>query len=401
MPDAEINYDAFREEVRTFIAENYPQAKRELNARQAGLFAEPELGLWWHNILYEKGWIAPHWPKEYGGTGWDALQRHIFAEESAAADAPQVAKFGLALAGPSLMRFGTQEQKDFFLPRILSGEIYFCQGFSEPGSGSDLASLRTRAVRDGDEYIVNGSKTWTTHAHHANWIFFLARTATEGKPQAGISFFLAPMNTPGITIRPIISMSGEHEVNETFLDNVRVPTTMRVGEENQGWTITKYLLEFERSSSLAILSRGLLEEAVEIALKQPGDNSDSFWDDEEFRTRAFEHEIDILALDASERAVVASTQVGSNVGGVLAAALKITGSELYQRSAEFCVEALGDYAFPDQHESLPASSNISPIGPSYAARPSAKYLNNRAYSIFAGSNEVLRNVIAAAGCGLK
>ena len=233
MTEPAIDYDAFRQEIRDFIKTEYPPAKREMNMRQAGLFAEPELGLWWHRTLAAKGWVAPNWPREYGGPGWDAMQRHIFDDESAKANTPAILQQGLMLVGPALMKFGTQAQKDWFLPRILSGELYFCQGFSEPGSGSDLASLRTMAVRDGDDYVLNGSKIWTTHAHHANWIFVLVRTSTEGTPHNGISFLLAPMDTPGISVRPIISISGEHELNQTFFDNARVPVANRVGDENE------------------------------------------------------------------------------------------------------------------------------------------------------------------------
>ena len=391
-------YKAFREEVRRFIADNFTDEKRELAQRQTGLFAEQELGFWWHSKLHAKGWAAPSWPEEYGGPGWDAIEKHIFASENARAVTPVWPKLGQSLAAPALMQFGRQDQKDYFLPRILSGEVYFCQGFSEPGSGSDLASLRTRADRDGEDYIINGSKIWTTHAHLANWIFMLVRTSHEGRPQTGISFLLVPMDTPGINVRPIISMSGEHEVNEVFFDNVRVPISNRVGEENQGWTVAKYLLEFERGGEFAAMCAGALNEARLIALQQPGDYGDKQWADDEFRLRYRELEIDIRALTATEHRIANDVATGESVGDVIAAILKITGSELYQRSTELVMEGLGNYALPDQREAIPIHRNAPPIGPDYAVKPTAKYLNTRAWSIFGGSNEVLRNIIARKGC---
>ncbi len=391
------NYQGFREDVRAFIDEAYPAGKRALNARQAGLFAEPELGVWWQRELLKKGWGAPSWPVEHGGTGWDPIERQIFASECNLANAPMPAKMGLGLAAPALMKFGTPEQKAYFLPGILSFDIYFCQGFSEPASGSDLASLSTRAVRDGDDYVINGSKIWTTHAQNANWIFLLARTRADGKPQAGISFLLVPMDTPGMTVRPILSMSGEHEVNQVFFDDVRVPVTNRVGEENEGWTVTKYLLEHERGGqAFAAMCSGLLQEAEAIARDEAGDGGDAFWNDPYYRLRFVEHEIDVLALEATENRIAAGFAAGESVGQVLAAMLKVTGSELYQRSAELGMEALGDYALADQRASLTLTSNAPPIGPDYAAKPTAKYLNTRSWTIFAGTNEVLRDVIGSA-----
>ena len=329
------------------------------------------------------------------------MQRHIFETECATIGTPANANQGIILVGPALMKFGTAEQKTYFLPRILSGEIYFCQGFSEPGSGSDLASLRTAAVRDGDDYVLNGSKIWTTHAHFANWIFVLVRTSTEGTPHAGISFLLAPMSTPGISTRPIISISGEHELNQTFFDDARVPVSNRIGEENQGWKVTKYLLEFERGGSYAASAQGMLDTAKRIAAQQAGDGEGSLWDDPHYRRRVAELEIDLLALGATENKIVASMQTGGNVGDVVAATLKISGTQLYQNATEFCVEALGDYAMADQRDTLILASNIPPVGPDYAAKPTAKYLNARAASIYGGANEVMKNVIARTGMGLK
>ena len=396
-----IDYNAFRDEVRDFLATSYPASKHELNQRQAGMFAEPELGQWWQRTLHARGWGAPSWPVEYGGTGWDAVQKHIFMSECTAANTPSFAVQGLAMVAPVVMKFGTQAQKDFFLPGILSGELYFCQGFSEPGSGSDLASLRTAAVVDGDDYVVNGSKIWTTHAHFANWIFLLVRTSTEGKPQQGITFLLAPMSTPGISVRPIISISGEHELNQTFYDNARIPIANRIGDENKGWDVAKYLLEFERGGAYAPSAQGMLEAAKKIAAQQPGDDCATLWDDPQFQRKTAELEIDMLAQAATEHRVMTALAGGNNPGDIVASMLKLSGTALQQAASELCVEALGDYGIADQRQSLHLSSNIPPIGPDYAARPVAKYLNLRACTIYGGSSEVQHNIVARAAMGLK
>lgn len=398
---ADTDYEAFRAEVRAFIEENYTPAMREMNMRQAGAFAEPGLGQRWHRILYEKGWVAPSWPPEFGGPGWDAMQRHIFASECGGADTPSFPGFGLSLLGPALIRFGTPDQQSRFLPAILSGECYFCQGFSEPGAGSDLASLRTAAVRDGDEYVVNGSKIWTTHAHFANWIFLLVRTSNEGKPQTGITFLMAPMDTPGISVRPIISMSGEHEINQTFFDDVRIPVAFRIGDENKGWDVAKYLLEYERGSGFAAKAMASLERAKRIATLQPGDDGQNLWDDPSFRRRVAEVEIDQIALAATEQHLSELLVAGGTIGDVLASTIKIAGTQLLQMADELGVEALGDYAMADQREALTLDSNVPSIGPDYAAKPVARFLNDRATSIYGGSNEVLRGVIAKSAFGLR
>ena len=237
----------FRSEVRRFLDDNLTEDLREAGRKTGGVFADFAAGLRWHRILARQGWSAPNWPEEHGGTGWSATQRYIFSRECTAADAPRIFSMGLRMVGPVIMRFGTPEQKARYLPRILSGDITFCQGYSEPGSGSDLASLKTRAERDGDDYVINGTKIWTTGAHVADHMFCLVRTSTEGKPQDGISFVLIDsMTTPGLSVTPILTLAGDHEVNQVFLDNVRTPVANRIGPENAGWTVAKYLLEFER-----------------------------------------------------------------------------------------------------------------------------------------------------------
>jgi alkylation response protein AidB-like acyl-CoA dehydrogenase len=329
------------------------------------------------------------------------MQRHIFADECAKANAPVIPAMGLQMCGPVLMGYGTPEQKAFFLPRMLSGEHYWCQGYSEPGSGSDLASLQTRAVRDGDDYVVDGSKIWTTHAHFANWMFLLVRTRTDGKPQAGISFLLTPMDAPGISVRPIISISGEHEVNQVFFDGVRIPVANRVGEENQGWTVAKHLLEFERGGGTGA-SRlvNMVNQARRIAQAE-GAGGVSVWDSSPgFRARLLELEMEVTGLDHSERQLAAQLSAGRPIGDATASVLKLAVSSLQQRATELSMEALGHYAAADQRDALGYGANSAPVGPAYALTPTAKYLNTRAATIYGGSQEVQHNILARVVLGL-
>jgi alkylation response protein AidB-like acyl-CoA dehydrogenase len=379
---------AFRSEVRTFLERALTPDIRAAQARQAGVFSEGDLCRRWHKVLYAKGWVAPSWPAEYGGPGWSPMQRFIFADECARSNAPVLPAMGLQMCGPVLMRYGTPEQKAFFLPRMLSGEHYWCQGYSEPQSGSDLASLQTRAVRDGDDYVVSGTKLWTTHAHFANWMFLLVRTAGEGKPQAGISFLLTPMDAPGLSVRPIISISGEHEVNQVFFDDVRVPAANLVGEENQGWAVAKYLLEFERGAGAqAARLKTMLDGALAIARAEGLDEA-------AFRQRWCGVDVQLQALDHAERSVAATLMAGKSVGDTIASQLKMTASTLQQQITELAMEALGPYAAPDQREALGMGANQQPVGPDYALTPTAKYLNSRAATIYGGSNEVQHNILA-------
>jgi alkylation response protein AidB-like acyl-CoA dehydrogenase len=392
---------AFRDEVRAFLAEKFDAQLRALSARQAGVFAEGELARRWHRILYERGWIAPSWPKEYGGTGWTGAQREIFQAECARAGTPALPGMGMSLCAPVIMKYGSDEQKAFFLPRMLSGEHYWCQGYSEPQSGSDLASLQTRAVRDGDDYVVNGSKIWTTHAQYANWIFVLVRTSTEGKQQQGISFLVSPMDAPGISVRPIISMSGEHEINQVFFDDVRIPVRNRMGEENEGWTVAKYLLEFERGGgSFGVGMHVTLDKVKAVAELERSDDDGSLLEDAAFRRKTATLEIEVMAADWTDRRLSSGRAVGQSVGNAAASMKKLLGSEIGQRVAELSVESIGHYAVPDQRASLGVGANEPPVGPEYAATPVAKYLNGRASTIFGGSSEVQRNVIARGALGL-
>ncbi len=386
---------AFRDEVRVFLDAAFTPDLRAAAARQAGVFAEAELARRWHRTLYEKGWVAPAWPRQYGGAGFTAVQRYLFDSELSEAGAPALPAMGLQMCGPVLMGHGDQAQKDYFLPRILSGEHYWCQGYSEPGAGSDLASLQCRAVRDGDDYVINGTKIWTTHAHAANWMFLLVRTATEGKPQAGITFLLLDMATPGVTVQPIITLPGEHEVNQVFFDNVRTPVSLRVGEENKGWTVAKYLLEFERGGgSFAARLKGAMRQMRTIAA------AEGLWEDAAFRRRVAELEVQICAVDFTERRVVSQASTGASVGDSTASLLKLKGTETMQAVTELAVEALGVYATADQREALGIGANVSPVGADYAAVPVARYLNMRASTIYGGSSEVQRNILARAALGL-
>jgi alkylation response protein AidB-like acyl-CoA dehydrogenase len=392
---------AFRDEVRAFLDQAFTPELREAAARQAGVFAEGELVRNWHKVLYEKGWAAPAWPREYGGPGWTHVQRYIFDSECAEAGAPALPAMGLQMCGPVLMGYGTPEQKAFFLPRMLSGEHYWCQGYSEPQSGSDLASLQTRAVRDGDHYVIDGTKLWTTHAHYANWMFVLVRTSTEGKPQAGITFLLVDMATPGLSVRPIISISGEHEVNQVFFDSVRVPVANRVGEENKGWQVAKYLLEFERGGGAwTARIRGLMRQVRRVAQAERGDGGGALADDPEFRRRIAELECEILAVDFTERRVVSQLSTGANAGDAAASMLKLKGSETQQKVTGLLVEALGAYAQPDQRAAIGARAAAAVVGPDYARTPVARHLNARASTIFGGSSEIQRNILARTALGL-
>jgi hypothetical protein len=392
---------AFRDEVRTFIAENYPANLRGKQDEGEELGREDMLS--WHRVLARKGWVAPAWPREYGGPGWTATQRYIFSEELARADTVPILPFGINMVGPVIYTFGTPEQKARFLPGILSGDAWWCQGYSEPGAGSDLASLRTRAERDGDHYIVNGQKTWTTLAQHADWGFFLVRTDPTAKPQEGISFLLIDMKSPGITVKPIITLGGEHEVNEVWLDNVRVPVDNRIHEENKGWTCAKFLLAHERTgiAGVARSKRGI-ERLKGIASEQPGNDGQPLIANPFFRRKVAELETDLTALEFTELRTLAGEAAGRGPGPE-SSLLKIKGTEIQQRITELVLEAAGHYAAP-YFRQFPANdlvgSNEYPIGPDWAHRAAPTYFNARKTSIYGGSNEIQRNIIAKMVLGL-
>ena len=391
---------AFRDEVRDFLDQNFTSELRTAAARQAGVFAEGPVAKAWLSILHAKGWAAPTWPKAYGGAEFSPVQRFIFDAECAAAGTPSLPAMGLQMCGPVLMGHGTEAQKAYFLPRILSGEHYWCQGYSEPGAGSDLAGLQCRAVRDGDDYVINGTKIWTTHAHFANWMFLLVRTSTEGKPQAGISFLLVDMQTPGLTVQPIISISGEHEVNQVFFDNMRVPVANRVGAENHGWTVAKYLLEFERGGTFSGRIRGALTNLKRMAAAERNDDGGLMNSDRDYARQLAEIEVQLLAMEYSERRVISQLASGGNIGDASASVMKLTGTELTQKVTELAINVLGAYVAPDQRQALGLGSNVPAIGPDHAVTPTAKYFNTRAATIYGGSSEVQRNILARTALGL-
>ncbi len=379
---------AFRDEVRDFLEANLTPELREAGQRMTSVFIDRKWSIAWQKILHARGWVAPSWPVEYGGPGWTLAQQGIFASECARAGAPALAPQGLKMLGPLLMHYGTPEQKAHYLPRVLSGEDFWCQGYSEPGAGSDLASLRLAAVADGDDYVLNGSKIWTTHAHFANRIFLLVRTSTQGKPQRGISFLLADMDTPGITVRPIMSLSGDHDLNEVFFDDVRVPQKNRVGAENDGWTVAKYLLEFERGSSLsspglkALLGLARAQARTTGVLRCAG-----------FRRRLLDMETALSAIAITEQRVLGALADGQNPGP-LASLLKIQSTEIMQKIDELRIEAAGDYGAVQQVEARAAASQLPFVGPEQSLTAMARYFNDRAATIYGGCNEVQRDLIA-------
>jgi alkylation response protein AidB-like acyl-CoA dehydrogenase len=388
---------AFRADVRDFLRTQLPS---ELAAKVLGhkrLTREDFLS--WHRTLHTRGWSAPSWPAEFGGPGWSAIQQHIFDEECSAAGAPPVIAFGVRMVAPVLMAYGSPAQQSFFLPRILSGEHWWCQGYTEPGSGSDLASLKTQAVRQRDTYIVTGQKTWNTLGHLADWMFCLVRTSSEGRSQEGISFLLIDMKTPGISVRPIALIDGEHEVNEVWLDNVKVPVANRVGEENKGWTYAKYLLTHERVN----ISR-LGESKRELkALKAIAANCRSdgrpLIEDARFRDRIASLEIDLLALEYTVLRVLSEEAAGRDPGPI-SSVLKIRGSEIQQELTELQMQALGPRALPFIPAALDAGWQGAPDGAQWWAACSGRYFNMRKTSIYSGSNEIQRNIISHRILGL-
>lgn len=388
---------AFRDEVRAFLRESLPHDLAEKVRLNKHLGKEDHLR--WQRILHARGWYAPAWPEEYGGPGWNVVQRHLFEEACAEAYAPRAIAFGVNMVGPVIMAFGSDAQKAHYLPRILSGEDWWCQGYSEPGAGSDLASLKTRAVRDGDHYVVNGQKTWTTLGQHANMIFCLVRTDPEAKKQAGISFLLIDMATPGITLRPIITLDGEHEVNEVFFDNVRVPVENLVGEENQGWTCAKYLLTHERTGQAGIgLSKLALRQLKRIAAQELC-NGRPMLEDPQLRLQIAEVEMQLMAAEMSTLRILAKTQAGG-APGAESSVLKIKGSEIRQALSALQRKVLGVHALPFLEDEMDYGFSGDPLYRDYAVTPAAQYFNLRKLSIYGGSNEIQRGIIAKMILGL-
>ncbi|SFM86428.1 acyl-CoA dehydrogenase family protein [Variovorax sp. OV329] len=377
----------FREDIRAWVAENLPKeiSHKVHNALE---LTRDDLQRW-AKILGKKGWLGYGWPKEFGGPGWTAVQKHLFEEETALAGAPRIIPFGPVMVAPVIMAFGTPEQHKRFLPGIASGEVWWSQGYSEPGSGSDLASVRTRAERKGDKYIINGQKTWTTLGQYGDWMFNLVRTSTEGKPQTGISFIVLDMKSPGVTVRPIKLMDGGYEVNDVFFDNVEVPAENLIGEENKGWTYAKHLLSHERTN-IADVNRAKreLERLKRIAKKEGA------WDDTRLRDEIAKLEVDVVALEMLVLRVLSAEKSGKNSLDI-AGLLKIRGSEIQQRYSELMMLAGGPYSLPLIREAMEAGwQGNFPGGHPELAPLASTYFNMRKTTIYGGSNEVQRNIVA-------
>ena len=400
---------AFREEVRAFLdAELTPQMRRDAQ-RMTSVYAPHELSMAWQATLHARGWAAPAWPVEHGGCGWTAAQRYIFASELAAADAPPLSPMGIGMCGPVLIGHGSPEQKAYYLPRMLSGEHVWCQGYSEPGSGSDLASLQMSAVEDGDDLVCSGHKLWTTHANVANWIFCLVRTSQEAIRQQGITFLLIDMATPGVSVRPILMLSGEHIQNDVFFTDVRVPKANVVGRIGDGWTVAKYLMEFERGGGVSTPGlKARLGRIRAMAAREADGAGGRLSDMAGFMTRLNAVAIEIEALEAVELQILASLSQG-DAPGAKSSMMKAVGTELSQRLTELALEAAGVYGAAYQpHATRPGGpvpgyrppADQGHVGPDHSLTVAAKYLNDRAASIYAGTNEIQRNIIAKAVLGL-
>jgi len=391
---------AFRDEVRGFFRANLPERIRTKLVEGKHL-AKDDI-ITWQRILNKKGWAVANWPAEWGGTGWTSVQQYIFQDELQQTPAPQPLGFGVTMVGPVMIAFGSEAQKKRFLPRIANLDDWWCQGFSEPGAGSDLASLRTAARRDGDHYIVNGQKTWTTLAQHADWIFCLVRTDAQAKKQEGISFLLIDMNTAGITVRPIITIEGGHEVNEVFFDDVKVPAENLVGQENKGWDYAKYLLGRERTGIARVgLSKERIRRIKELAaLERDGDTP--LIEDERFREKLAAVEVELKALEMTQlRVVAAERHRTDNKPDPASSILKIKGSEIQQATTELLLEVVGPYALPYQPEHEDDERwNEPPIGSEWAGPIAPTYFNWRKTSIYGGTNEIQKNIIAKAILGL-
>jgi len=388
---------AFQQEVRDFLKTSLPEDVREQTAR--GLHPNKESTVRWQKTLNDKGWMAPNWPVEYGGTGWTVAQKYIAAQEFGLVAAPVAIPFGVSMVGPVIYTFGNAEQKEKYLPRILNSDDWWCQGYSEPGSGSDLASLQTKAMRDGDDYVVNGQKIWTSHAQHADMMFCLVRTDSSAKNQEGISFLLIDMTTPGITIKPIYGIDKENTLNEVFFDEVRVPVENRIGEENKGWTYAKFLLGNERTSIARVgRSKRQVQRVREIAATEQC-GSGKLIDDEDFMAKLGKIEVDLMALEFTELRYLSMLNHGKELTAE-PSLLKIKGTEIQQRLTELLVESLGMYGAAYEPLRAYDGRNETPPGPDYAHGPMAEHLYLRAASVYGGSNEIQRNIVSKMVLGL-
>ncbi len=393
-----LNFSAaelqFQREVRQFLAEKLPAHIIEGTANNGSVFVEKDIALQWQAILVEKGWAVPQWPVAHGGTDWTPAQKYIFSKECYHAGAPMLIPLGLLMLAPVIMAFGTEQQKTEYLPKILHGEHYWCQGYSEPGAGSDLASLKLKAEANGDHYIVNGSKIWTTHAHLADHIFCLVRTDNSGKPQQGISFLLIDMDSPGVTVEPIITMAGDLEVNQVFFDNVRVPMANRIGEENKGWSYAKYLLEFERGGGFSAPRIQHELDHLHQLIRDAKRDSTEFDRNGDLERRVARITIDLKALEITELRILSSVSGGGNPGPE-SSIMKLSATRLEQDINELSVDVLGYKGFV-----MNPVAEGNPVRADYISSVVPRYLNNRAASIFGGSQEIQRNIIAKMVLGL-
>jgi alkylation response protein AidB-like acyl-CoA dehydrogenase len=400
-PDTELDFGPehrpFRDSVRHFLVGNLPERLRSGARATPTVFAEPEISREWQRRLYEKGWLAYNWPREFGGTGWSHVERYIFEKECALADAPGLPVLGLKLLAPVLYTYGTPDQQSRYLPKILSGEHYWCQGFSEPGAGSDLASLKTTAVKVGGHYIVNGSKLWTTHAHFADHMFCLARTDAAGKAQCGISFLLIDMQQPGVTVRPIITLAGDHEVNEVFLENVRVDANDLVGSEGQGWTIGKFLLENERGGSChAPKLLADIDRLRRDAANEPSGCGVPLAQDPMFAAQLSRLELEAQALEITELRILEQLRLRQRLGPQ-SSVVKLVASDLRIRVDALVMKVFGYAGLQlETRRPLYGPQSPEPIYRKQAQVAAARYLNSQAWTIFGGSNEIQRSIIAKA-----
>lgn len=388
--------EAFRGEVQAFLQEKLrPELSAKMKLGGAPSKAEMEE---WHALLNARGWLANHWPKEYGGAGWTPVKKFIFELESELAFAPRIVPFGVSMLAPVLIKYGSDAQKKHWLPRILDGSDWWCQGYSEPGAGSDLASLKTSAVREGDHYIVNGQKAWTTMAHHADMIFCLVRTSKEGKRQEGISFLLIDMKTAGIDVKPVITIEGGHEVNEVFFTDVKVPVENLVGEENKGWTYAKYLLTYERTNIAGIGGSIALLGHLKQAAQKRKRHGKPLLDEPYFAARVARVEIALENMKTTNLRVLADVAAGA-APGAESSLLKIKGTVIYQELTSLMRRAMGAYAAPYFPEAADEGFN-GQVGPDEALHAAEDYFNNRKLSIFGGSNEIQRNIVSKMMLGL-
>jgi len=394
---------AFQKEVRGWIAENYPEDMKLRHERSANGHLEKEAHVYWQQALYKKGWAGLNWPAEFGGPDFTPTQRYLYDLEMSAAGTLHVLPFGMSMVAPVIMKYGTQAQRDKYLPDILASRVWWCQGYSEPGSGSDLASLSTKAVRDGDHYVVNGTKTWNTLGQYADMIFCLVRTSKEDIRQKGISFLLIDMKSPGIEVRPIITIDGppegRQEINEVHFTDVRVPIENCIGEEGKGWTYAKYLLEFERGNAYSHGLKAGLANLKSIAATERSSDGSSLLEDEAYQAKLSSVEIEIHAMEFTELRILSSLSTGKNVGPE-SSLLKCRGTEIQQSLTELMVEAVGNYSVPFDNSRSIKGNNFEAIGPEYASKASPAYFNTRKVSIFAGSNEIQRNIMAKMVLGL-